>query len=180
MPFLHALVLFTRSSSSGRQPESSLASYRRKRTKAGFNLVEVVLAMCVIAIAFTSLFGVMPVALQNYRHAMSMTTAANILAKVSSDLQQTSADQINLMVGTAPNKRYFDDEGQDVTGTSHQGAALYEVDYRAIPAKTSVFNTDNPALIPITLDLYSVHNSVAAPTPLATKTLFIACPSPAS
>src|SRR6201996_1772802 len=131
---------------------------KERASKAGFNLVEVVLAMCVIAIAFTSLFGVMPVALQNYRHAMSMTTAANILAKVSNDLQQTSADQILLIIGTSPSPRYFDDDGQDVTVTSRQGQALYEVIYRAIPQKTTVFTTDNPALIPITIDLYSIHN----------------------
>jgi len=162
--------------------------------KKGFNLVEVVLAMCVIAVAFTSLFGVMPVALQNYRHSMNLAMVANIMSQVSAELQQTPASEVLANPATPLPDRYFSDEGQDVTSTSAQAQAVFHVKYEAITTESNAADTDtnqvvasvkttifggatsptySTALIPVTVDVYARHGGTDTTAPLATKTIFI-------
>lgn len=165
---------------------------KSKSQGGGFNLVEVVLAMCVIAVAFTSLFGVMPVALQNYRHAMSFTVQSNILVQVTGEFQQTSPDQIEAMVNNntvTPSLLYFDNEGQQVSQSTQ---ASYTVTL-AFPSSsgggnasvdTSIFGTGgngvngnpNTALVPILLTFYGIHGGVQDKNPLNTKIIFISSP----
>jgi len=151
--------------------------------------------MCVIAVAFTSLFGVLPVALQNYRHSMSLSMVANVMSQVSAELQQTSAsDILSNSTGTAPlPDRYFNDEGQEVTLTNTKSPPVFHVKYEPITytsnagtgslvqkvasVNTAIMGGSNPstttALIPVKVDIYSIHGGVDTATPLASKTLFI-------
>ncbi len=153
------------------------AFFKRNIRRDGFNLVEVVLAMAVIGVAFTSLFGVMPVALQNYRHSMNLSIQANVMSQVFAELQQTPPAQV---LATPPTPRYFNDEGKDVTSTSAQSQAVYYVKY-GTPSTTvsSTIFSGTPALVAVTIDIYNfqayqAQSANGTPTPLAEKTLFLA------
>jgi len=183
MHFLTAKPNFTNRSFHVRRS----AFFKECANKGGFNLVEVVLAMCVIAIAFTSLFGVMPVALQNYRHSMGLTTQANIMSQVSGELQQTPVSVIFPPGGGSKlTTRYFDDDGQEVTQVAQ---AVYRVDYTPptnsvnAPASggsppsvnSTIFSgsgsSSNLALAPVTISIYNAHGT--STTPLSQMTLFL-------
>jgi len=158
--------------------------------RQGFNLVEVVLAMAVIGVAFTSLFGVMPVALENYRHSMNMAMQANILSQLSAELTQTPTAKLFTSSSYIAPERYFDDEGQDVTSTPAR--ALFHAKFREVQLTVSggsstppvyatqitatVFDSTDSAtspLIPVTVDIYAIHGGVDVQPALVTHTFYL-------
>lgn len=104
----------------------------RKRLH-GFTLVEVVLAIGVVAFAFVGLLALMPVGLSNFRKAMDASVGSEIGQRVFNDIQQTDFDtllkQASITVptslpqpvgtmaqvahGSLPH-RFFDDQGNEV------------------------------------------------------------------
>jgi hypothetical protein len=103
---------------------------------------------------------------------------ANILTQVLSELEQTPTATILASTSSTPGSilanRYFTNEGQDVTGTTSQSSAVYMASFEPVPTSTTVFNDGaNTSLIPVTVQIYSVHGGVAGTTPLTTDTLFV-------
>ena len=86
---------------------------------AGFSLVELTLALGVVAFCLIAVFGLMPVGVQTNRNATSQTRATNIAAVVVADLRGTpkannTSPQFSITFG---NNRtlYFDGSGQFTT-----------------------------------------------------------------
>src|SRR5207244_13193607 len=81
-----------------------------------FSLVEVVLALGVLAFCLIAVFGLMPVGMQTNRNATSQTAATNIIAAIVADLRTTPAaattsPQFAITFGT-DKTLYFDVSGQ--------------------------------------------------------------------
>jgi type II secretory pathway pseudopilin PulG len=99
---------------------------------AGFSLVEVVLAIGVVAFAFVALLGLLPTGLSTFRKAMDVSVGAQIFQKVMDDARQTDfrilVDDTDTKVienpGTStifqapslntPLLRYFDESGSEI------------------------------------------------------------------
>jgi hypothetical protein len=116
-------------------PPSRFMTQRKSfRALNAFSLVEVVLAIGIVAFAFVALLALMPMGLTNFRKAMNASVGSEIGQRVFNDLQQTDFDtllkQANLTPapessydpqaspsrvgsGSLPH-RYFDDDGNEV------------------------------------------------------------------
>ncbi|HSI87282.1 MAG: Verru_Chthon cassette protein B [Candidatus Methylacidiphilales bacterium] len=86
----------------------------RRRTDAGFSLIEVVLALGVVSVALLPLTGMLFVGLRIFDQAVSTTTQGEIAQQVVNQLQQSAWVDTNLGVRNL----YFSQEG--VVTTSAQ------------------------------------------------------------
>lgn len=96
--------------------------------RRAFSLVEVTIAIGIVAFAFVALVGVLPVGLQTFRRAVDASVGAQITQRIINDIQQTD---FSLLVKdhTTPfpfpaTPRYFNDQGSEVTEPS---SAVYHV-----------------------------------------------------
>ena len=90
---------------------------------AGFSLVEVSLAIAIVAISFIALLALIPPGMNNFRKAMDTQTATEIFQRVVADAQEADFDTLR---GSASEKggagaqfyrlplRYFDDQGNEL------------------------------------------------------------------
>ena len=72
----------------------------RKPFVAGFSLVEVVLALGVIAFAITGIMGLFPVAMRTALESQRETRATLIARKIFSDLEASTPDGLLIALGT--------------------------------------------------------------------------------
>lgn len=107
---------------------------RARRLDAAFTLVEVTLAIGVVAVAFVALFGLLPGGMGMFRQAMGITIGSQIAQRVLNDAQQTDFDTLvdhvsrtdvsaNGLTFRGPARgssqfRYFDDEGNEIIPAS--------------------------------------------------------------
>ena len=92
---------------------------------AGFSLVEVSLALMVVAIALVALLGLLPSGMNNFRSALDGQIAGEIFQRVMADAQETDFDTL-IKSGTDTEKggasqqfyrlplRHFDNQGTEV------------------------------------------------------------------
>jgi len=100
-----------------------------------FSIIEVALALGVVAVAFVGLIGVVPGGLSNFRSAMDLTIGAQIAQRVITDVEQTDFDLLLAAQGTGTGifynlpVRYFDDQEKEVfpRQTGAANAAIYRV-----------------------------------------------------
>ena len=144
----------------------------------GFSLVEVVLALGVIAFAIVGIIGLLPVAMQAALEAQRETRATFIAQKIFSDLDQLKADagflvttseskdatngqnQITILIEKySPLSVFYDDEGMAV---ADDGGAVFEAQLvlRDVP--------DNAALVQV-----DVRISTPAAAPVAKRSKYI-------
>jgi uncharacterized protein (TIGR02598 family) len=99
----------------------------RSQNRAGFSLVEVALALAIIAFGLVALMGLLPVGLAQFRDAMDTTIGAQIFQRVMGDVQQTDFDTL---LASATERadghyalpiRYFDDQGNEVKAQGTDG-----------------------------------------------------------
>lgn len=104
---------------------------RSRKQKAAFTLVEVVLALGVVAFAFVPIIGLLPVGLDMSRKAIDATVEAQIAQELTTQAQQTdfsvliSGSASTNFAGGSPSPSYFDNLGNATTATSQTGA-VYE------------------------------------------------------
>lgn len=91
---------------------------RQARFPAGFSLVEVVLAIGVLAFGFIAIFSLIPVGMGVFRESMDTSVSAQIVQRVIGDATETDFEQLiaNPVSGSyyALPMRYFDDQGTEV------------------------------------------------------------------
>ena len=136
----------------------------RSDAPPAFTLVEVLLALGIVAFAFMALCGVLPVGLQSYRGAMDATHRANIVQRVSGELEQASFADLPALAGTV---RYFDSQGNEA---SSEHAARFRVAYESVAPGATVFGATNTSLRPVTLAIYLVQGDRL----VGRSTLFVA------
>lgn len=113
--------------------------------KTGFTLVEVVIALGIVAFGIISVFGLLPAGLGIFRDSIETTVSSQILQQVITEVQETEFDQLikdkaenPISAGATGAKafRYFDDQGKELTAPA---SAVYQVNTRIQSA------TDSPA-----------------------------------
>jgi uncharacterized protein (TIGR02598 family) len=128
---------------------------------AGFTLIEVAIAVGILAVALVALLGLMPVGMTNFRKAMDTSITAQIAQRILLDMQQADFDQIidakndtgntpPTFTFTAPSRvavqgdkqfRYFDDQGVELVipdtanglTVAQKAAMVYQVNVRIMP-----------------------------------------------
>src|SRR5687768_17857298 len=120
----------------------ALSAYSSAHRRA-FSLVEVALAVGVLAVALVGLFALMPSGMSNFRTAMDISISAQIAQRVLQDAQQAEFDQlvdrVNLPSDPAhqgycperfsfrgptvngPAWRYFDEQGTEIVPKDKNG-----------------------------------------------------------
>ena len=91
---------------------------RPLKANGAFSLVEVVLAIGVVAVSFLSIFALLPAGMGLFHRAMDTSVSAEIVQRIVSDAEQTDFDSL---IGNTTNGayyslplRYFDDQGSEV------------------------------------------------------------------
>ena len=146
-----------------RQHESvARTAMDRGAAQRGFSLVEVALAIGVVAFAFVGLFALLPVGMGVFREAMETSISTQIAQRIVSDLTETEFDQLlaNPVSGnyyTLP-LRYFDDQGTEIKVASPAAPTvqeriniLYTVHVRgSLPGKAdpTTHKSDYPTSLP--------------------------------
>lgn len=131
----------------------------REHWQAGsaFSLVEVVLAIGIVSFAFVGLFGLLPAGLTVFRQAIDNSVGSQIVQRLVNEAQQTD---FPVLTAAAPTKRYFDDQGNEVTSANE---SLYTAEVSVL-AKTEMpaaatRATESLATITIKLANNPAHNS---------------------
>jgi len=94
----------------------------RKSKKQGFSLVEVVLALGVVAFAFVAILGLIPAGMSSFRQAINISVCTQIGQKVIGDAFEADYDTLMTPLGQTAdssqpflmNYRYFDEEGNEI------------------------------------------------------------------
>lgn len=109
-----------------------------KLTRA-FTLVEMALATGIVSFAMVGILGLIPVGLNTFRSAITLSIEANIAQRLSSDVQRTDfANQL-----TSSRYFYYDEQGLEVPAA----AAIYTAELQppANIASAGVVSADVPA-----------------------------------
>lgn len=131
----------------------------RRRSERGFSLVEVAIAIGILAVALVALLGLLPGGMTTFRTAMDTSITAQIAQRIMHDLEQAEFSEVidlaNLPKDStsycpphfsfrAPTRakpafRYFNEQGEEVIPTSdtpsdkEKLAIIYYVNIRIIP-----------------------------------------------
>lgn len=76
-----------------------------------FSLIEVVLAIGIVAFAFVAILGLLPVGMTTFRQAMDTSTSSQIIQRVINEAQQT---KYATLVESGSTTKHFDDQGNEV------------------------------------------------------------------
>jgi len=151
-----------------------LASRRRRRAD-GFSLVEVVLAIGIIAFAFVAMFGLLPVGMTTFRQALDNSLGTQIVQRLINEAQQT--DYPTLIATPVGPLRYFDDQGNEVTAIKD---SIYTAEVSVMAPTALPPNTKTDSLATVTIKLANNPGHLASPfaptskVRYATYTAFIA------
>ena len=128
------------------------------RMTGGFSLVEVTLAIGIVAFAFVALFALLPVGMNTFKQAMDTSVTAQIAQRIAGELQESDYNAVlsdckptiikleadpDKQHGVLP-RRFFDDQGNEiqfgagVSPTSSQRAqrnVIYEAHIRISRAR---------------------------------------------
>ncbi|MDD5351288.1 MAG: Verru_Chthon cassette protein B [Chthoniobacteraceae bacterium] len=142
----------------------------RRRVRQGFTLVEMVIALGLAGFALTSLLGLLPCGLQNFRKAMDFTLQTqmvqNLVGKAShmafGDLSQLAAQPY-----------YFDDNGNMVDAEDITGTYKANVSVTGTIALPSNPGFSNPGVAQLTIT-YTRKQAAASTPPTGTVVTYIA------
>ena len=124
--------------------ESPIRAHRGQHSTAAFSLVEVTLAIGIIAFAFVALFSLLPIGLQRLRDSIDTASEAWIMQGLNSMVQTTEWEKIypGGANGITGDTYYFDEEAR-LTDTEKnesndpnvQARRLYAVRLFVVPLK---------------------------------------------
>ncbi|MGB8354705.1 MAG: Verru_Chthon cassette protein B [Chthoniobacteraceae bacterium] len=105
----------------------SIGTLPSRRNAAAFTLVEVVMAIGIIAFAFIPLVGLLPVGLDMSRRAIDTTVQSQIVQQLSTEAQQSDFSTLSTLASNSTTTPYyFDDQGSKATNSANQ---IYEAVY---------------------------------------------------
>ena len=144
-------------------PPSTLVSNSRRK-EAGFSLVEVSLAIGIIAFAFVALFGLLPTGMNVMRASMDIANETWIMQNLNSMVQVTPWKSIvEPGSGFQSEVYYFDEEGRLVDTKSKPSQGTGDAERRLYAVKLLVDTVENPAEgVSTGLDLDGARRIVAA------------------
>jgi prepilin-type N-terminal cleavage/methylation domain-containing protein len=166
---------------------------RTNANRRGFSLVEIVIALSIVAFAFLSIVGLLGVGLASDQNSTQQTTGTNIAAAIISDLQSTQniggnatlylySPRFNIslpvpspgsvivvppnpLTGPTPTQVYFDNQGGKTTqdSTTDPATFLAYVSVAPILLLSSASNTNGNTV-------YMAHINVVWPAQLPQNT----------
>src|SRR5688572_12071231 len=83
----------------------------RRRRRDGFSLIEVTLAIAIVAFAFIALIGLLPAGLSVFNQTMDSTNEMRISSDITSILQSTEYSKLPTNDEITKNLFYFDVDG---------------------------------------------------------------------
>lgn len=172
---------------------------------AAFSLVEIMLAIAVIAFAFIGLLGLLPAGLTTFRQAMDTSVGAQIAQRIAGEIQET--DYATLLKNCQPDlstfqdsddqagllpRRFFDDQGNEIKVVNSEQLTdeerlkiLYEVVVRVsrarrVPVGTAANGSRAGSKNLATLTIQVANNPAGTPLPLTPDLLIDARATPVS
>lgn len=172
---------------------SPLSLRSRSGPLAAFTLVEVAIAIGILAVALVALLGMLPVGMNNFRKAMDTSVTAQIAQRILHDMEQAEfnevidithlpADQTSYCPPhfsfrapkvNEPALRYFDDQGEEVIPKgekpteAEKKAIIYHVNIRIIPrAELPTINETGGQVAQVTVQI--ARNSGNRDIPIVT------------
>jgi uncharacterized protein (TIGR02598 family) len=141
-------------------PKSRLFAGSSKN-KAGFSLVEIALAIGIVAFGIVAVFGLLPLGMNIFRQSTDTTVGSQIFQQIVSEAQETDFDQLIKDKTNSPISaggtgvktiRYFDNQGNELKAAA---GAIYYVNTRIQPATDSPANppASNPNLATVTIQV---------------------------
>jgi uncharacterized protein (TIGR02598 family) len=139
-------------------PPRNLSLVSKPQDSRGFSLVEVALALGIVAFAFVSLFGLLPAGLTTFRNAIDTGNEARIVQSFVSKVIATDFENLKTKVDYASTNEivYFDEEGTQVDTSIKQVpskmlnriyAAKLFVDDPIVPTDTNTFQYSKNVVI---------------------------------
>lgn len=110
---------------------------RHPASAAGFSLVEVTLAVAIAALAIITFLGLLPQGLEISRKTSQLTLHSNVLEQIIRDLDNASWETLPT---SADVRRYFDDQGVEVTADSERLTLVAQMDFSqttSLPVSTT-------------------------------------------
>ncbi len=134
----------------------------RQGNAAGFSLIEVAIAVGILAVALVALLGLMPGGMTNFRKAMDTSVTAQIAQRIMHDLEQAEFNEVIDLANlppdptgksycvanysfrapsiSAPALRYFDEQGAELVpsngktlSAAQKVSLVYYVNIRILP-----------------------------------------------
>jgi len=95
---------------------------------SAFSLIEVTLALGIVTFSVITLVGLIPLGLTTFHKAVTLSVSSQIVQQVVTDVQQTDFSQLvtSNSQTTQLALRYFDDQGNELSGATAPGA-IYQV-----------------------------------------------------
>jgi uncharacterized protein (TIGR02598 family) len=122
----------------------SLKRLPAQRSDQGFSLVEISLALGIIAFAFIALLGLLPVGLQTFRQAIDTGNEARIMQSFMTKLEATEFSRIrDLDFEKGDEIFYFDEEGMPTDTSKDEVPSL--AGQRLYAAKIFIEDPDVPS-----------------------------------
>lgn len=128
---------------------------------AGFSLVEVLMAIGIVAFAYIAMIGLLPAGMSSFNKAIDNSLGSQIMQRLATEAQQTDFDTL-IAPATATTLRYFDAQGNEKTTIA---GSLYTAEVTVL-APTTLPSTSTPAspsLATVTIRL--AHNPGENPLP---------------
>jgi uncharacterized protein (TIGR02598 family) len=124
---------------------------KRRRKVMGFTLVEVTIAMGVVAFGFIAILGLLPKGLTTFRSAMDNSVGAQIAQIVLNDSQQQDFDTL-IANGSTNSVRYFDDQANELR-VSDRSRAIYHANTRILLGTGMPGAATNMNLVTVTIQV---------------------------
>lgn len=140
---------------------------RRSPSVGAFSLVEVTMAIGIVAFVFLTILGLIPTGLNTFHNAITTSVSGQIFQRVINEAQQTDFDILvdRLRLPNYPNHppanftfrapsvnapgfRYFDEQGNECTAAE----AVYHVNIRITPS-TAIDVLENANIATITVQV---------------------------
>jgi uncharacterized protein (TIGR02598 family) len=131
-------------------------------------LVEVTLALGIMAFSLVSILGLVPSGLATFRAAMNASVGAQIVQQIVSDLRQTDWQNVAELQDMVGEPRYYDDQGRELDADAQ--SAIYRVEVTVAAQDLGGVASDNLARAVVEI---SRHRADAAP-PIARYPVMIA------
>ena len=109
-----------------------MSSPRGQRSTAAFSLVEVTLALGIIAFAFVALFGLLPTGMQTFRASVDTNNDITILQDMNAMVQVTAWAKIKSLDFHKGDVYFFDEEGRRTDTQNTGGSSPAEVKARRL------------------------------------------------
>ncbi len=134
--------------------------------REAFSLIEVTLAIGVMAFALLAIFGLIPVGLGSFRTAKDISITSQIEEKIFSEVKSMTFDNLTNTTRYAPAaagsvyqfpERFFTEDGTETS--SADSTTIYHVNIRVVPVTTPLEKSGGTTLTNV--DLASVTIQVA-------------------